>query len=144
MTFKKLHEEGGLSQYVLVFQKGDEPMSGLLDFARQHRITAARFSAIGAFSDAVVQYFDWETKEYQSIPLDEQMEVLSLIGDISLKDDEPQVHAHVVLGRPDGTTRGGHLKEAHVRPTLEVMLTQSPAHLQRRFDSESGLALIRP
>ncbi len=88
-------------------------------------------------------YFDWETKEYQKIPVREQVEVLSLIGDVALKDGEPKVHAHVVVGRSDGSTRGGHLLEAHVRPTLEVILTESPAHLRKQIDEESGLALIR-
>ena len=89
-------------------------------------------------------YFDWEKKDYLKIPVHEQMEVLSLVGDIALSEkDEPKVHAHAVLGRSDGTTRGGHLLEGHVRPTLEVMLVESPRHLRRQHDPQSGLALIR-
>ena len=65
------------------------------------------------------------------------------MGDVAQQDGEPKVHAHVVLGRSDGSTRGGHLLEAHVRPTLEVMLVESPAHLNKQHDPESGLALIR-
>ena len=83
-------------------------------------------------------------KEYEKIPIEEQVEVLSLVGDIASKGDgEPQVHAHVVLGRSDGMTRGGHLLEAYVRPTLEVVLVESPEHLRREWDEEVGLALIR-
>jgi predicted DNA-binding protein with PD1-like motif len=144
MISKLLNQEGGLKTYAIVFETDDEAMAGLLDFARKNRLSAAHFTAIGAFREVVVQYFDWETKAYQDIPLKEQMEVLALTGDVSLKDDEPKVHAHVVLGRPDATTRGGHLKKAYVRPTLEVMLTETPAHLRRSYDPESGLALIRP
>ena len=88
-------------------------------------------------------YFDWESKQYKKIPVSEQVEVLSLIGDVALKDGEPKVHAHVVLGRSDGSTRGGHLLDAHVRPTLEVILVESPVHLRKQVDEESGLALIR-
>jgi len=88
-------------------------------------------------------YFDIEKKEYEKILVEEQVEVLSLVGTIAPKDDgEPQVHAHVVLGRSDGTMKGGHLLEAHVRPTLEVILTESPEHLRRRTDEETGLPLI--
>ena len=101
-------------------------------------------TAIGAFSSVKLGYFDWETKAYRTIPVDEQVEVLSLLGDVATKDGEPAVHAHVVVGRSDGTTRGGHLLEAHVRPTLEVILDESPSHLRKRHDPESGLALIRP
>jgi predicted DNA-binding protein with PD1-like motif len=90
----------------------------------------------------VLGYFNWEKRDYERIPLKEQVEVLSLIGDIALKGDEPNVHAHVVVGRSDGTAHGGHLLEGHVRPTLEVILIESPKHLQRKFDEETGLALI--
>jgi hypothetical protein len=90
-------------------------------------------------------WFDWDDKKYHtSVKLDEQMELLSLIGDIALKDDKPAVHAHVVIGRKDGTAHGGHLIKAVVRPTCEVILTESPAHLTKQIDPESGIALIRP
>lgn len=65
-----------------------------------------------------------------------------MIGGISLKDADPQLHAHIVVGLSDGTTRGGHLIRGIVRPTLEVILTESPIHLHRRFDPNVGLALI--
>ena len=56
---------------------------------------------------------------------------------------QAEIHAHVVLGKSDGTALRGHLLEAHVRPTLEVMLIESPRHLQRKHGKETGLALIR-
>jgi predicted DNA-binding protein with PD1-like motif len=68
--------------------------------------------------------------------------VLSLVGDIALADGEPQVHAHVVLGRADGSTVGGHLLEGRVWPTLEVIVTELPAALRKRHDEQTGLALI--
>ena len=97
---------------------------------------------MGAFSGATLAYFDIVEKEYEKIPLEEQVEVLSLIGEIALNEGEPELHAHVVLGRRDGTTRGGHLLEANVRPTLEVVLVSSPDHLKKCTDEETGLALI--
>ena len=130
--------------HVLVFQTGDEVVSTLEAFAREHEITAARFTAIGAFSEAKLGYFDWERKEYEEIPLAEQVEVLTLAGDVALKDGEPSVHAHVVLGKRDATAHGGHLLEARVRPTLELVLVESPAHLRKEHDPETGLALIAP
>jgi hypothetical protein len=71
------------------------------------------------------------------------VELLAAIGDIALKDSEPEVHAHLVVGRSDGTAHGGHLLRAIVRPTCELVLTESPEHLQKKFDPESGIALIR-
>jgi predicted DNA-binding protein with PD1-like motif len=140
---KLLQEEQGQQTYALVFDTGDEVMTGLRDFASKHRLSGSHFTAIGAFSDLIVGYFDWEQKDYKKIPLREQVEVLSLAGDIALDEGKPQVHAHVVVGKSDGTAHGGHLLEAHVRPTLEVILVESPQHLQRQTDRESGLALIR-
>jgi predicted DNA-binding protein with PD1-like motif len=140
---KLLHEQQGEKTFALVFDTGDEVVAGLLDFARQHHLASSHFTALGAFSDLVMGYFDWEKKEYKRIPLPEQVEVLALVGDIALDRGEPKVHAHVVVGKADGTAHGGHLLEAHVRPTLEVVLVESPQHLQRQSDPESGLALIR-
>jgi predicted DNA-binding protein with PD1-like motif len=97
---------------------------------------------IGGFSSATLGYFEWTAKRYKQIPVNEQVEVLTLAGDIALDNGEPKVHAHVILGRADASTLGGHLIEAHVRPTLEVVLEESPVHLRRRMDSGSGLALI--
>ena len=143
MKSKLIHEQAGEKTYALIFDTGDEAMRGLTDFARQNNLGAARLTAIGAFQDVVLGYFDWETKAYKKIPVREQVEVLSLIGDVALENDKPKVHAHVVVGRSDGSTRGGHLLEGHVRPTLEVIVIESPAHLRKQFDERSGLALIR-
>ncbi len=107
-------------------------------------MAGSHFTAIGAFREATLAYFDWEKKEYRKIPVREQVEVVSLIGDIALAPDgSPKVHAHAVLGRPDGAALGGHLMEGHVRPTLEVTLVETPEHLRRKHDPQSGLALIR-
>jgi predicted DNA-binding protein with PD1-like motif len=143
MRWQLLHQDGQKT-YVIVFAVGDEVMSTLTDFVREQGVGAASFTAIGAFSEARLGYFDWEGKEFQEIPVPEQVEVLTLAGDVALEEDEPKVHAHVFVGRRDGSTRGGHLLEARVRPTLELVLVQSPVHLRKRHDPETGLALIAP
>jgi predicted DNA-binding protein with PD1-like motif len=135
------HEERTVA---LIFETGEDPVAGLNRFAAEQSLGACRFTAIGAFSEAVLGYFDWEKKDYERIAVTEQVEVLALVGDIASQDGKPKIHAHVVLGRRDGSACGGHLLEARVRPTLEVILTQSPAHLRRVYDPASGLALIRP
>jgi len=130
--------------FALVFETGDEVMSVLQRFAEENSLTACSLRAIGAFEHAVVGYFDWEKKEYLRIPVDEQVEVLSLLGDVALDGEKPKVHLHAVLGRRDGSTVGGHLLEAFVRPTLEVIANDAPVHLRRRFDAASGISLIDP
>jgi predicted DNA-binding protein with PD1-like motif len=145
MRFKLLNERDGLRTFALVFETGDEAFSGLTEFANQNHLCGSQFTAIGAFEKATLAYFDWERKAYLDIPIDEQVEVLALTGDVSEKaDGKRQVHAHAVVGRRDGSTRGGHLRSGRVRPTLEVILTESPVHLRRRHDEQSGLSLIDP
>jgi len=141
---KLLHNFGGQKTFALVFKSGDEVMSYLKGFAKLHHLAAGHFTAIGACQDVTLGYFDNIQKEYKKIYVHEQVEVVSLVGDIAENEEgEPRVHAHIVLGKSDGTALGGHLLEAHVRPTLEVMLVESPAHLRRHLDPETGLALIR-
>jgi predicted DNA-binding protein with PD1-like motif len=139
----KVLNEAPERSFALVFDTGEEPVSLLQRFAAEHNVRAARFTAIGAFSEVVVGYFDWERKDYARIPIREQVEVLALVGDVAIAEGKPKIHAHVVLGKRDATAHGGHLLEARVRPTLEVVLIESPATLSRHHDAESGLALIR-
>jgi predicted DNA-binding protein with PD1-like motif len=138
----KLIDEREQKTFAIIFDKGDEFIDLLTSFAKKNDLGASHFTAIGAFKDVMLGYFDREQKKYQQIPIVEQAEVLSLVGDIARKDNVPQVHAHVVLGKADGTAHGGHILEAHVWPTLEVVLTESPKHLTRTTDPETGLALI--
>jgi predicted DNA-binding protein with PD1-like motif len=140
----KLVSEASERTFILIYQTGDEVVAELMRFAREHQPRSAHFTAIGAFSDVVLAYFDWPTKKYQDIPINEQVEVLTLAGDIAWKENgEPVVHAHVVVGRSDSSTRGGHLRKGHVRPTLELVLVEYPKHLERKHDAETGLTLIR-
>jgi uncharacterized protein len=145
MKSKLLHESAGHRTYAVILETGDEVMERLEQVTKKEGILAAQLTAIGALSDAKLNYFDWEKKKYLPIPVHEQVEVASLVGDVALAPSgQPTLHIHVVLGRRDGTALAGHLAEAHVRPTLEVIFIESPAHLQKVHDPESGLALIRP
>jgi predicted DNA-binding protein with PD1-like motif len=128
--------------YAVVFDSGDEVMSGLLDFAKETHLGASHLTAIGAFSEVTLGFFIPEEKRYKKMIIREQVEVLSLIGDIALQKGEPKLHVHVVVGKADATAHGGHLVAARVRPTLEVIATESLAHLHRMTDPQTGLALI--
>jgi predicted DNA-binding protein with PD1-like motif len=143
MQTKLLHDAHGQRTYAVILASGDEVMSSLGDFVSREKIMAAQISAIGALSDVVLEYFDWETKDYIKSPLREQVEVASLLGDVAELDGKPALHLHIVVGKRDGQAMAGHLGEAHVRPTLEVIVTESPAHLRKRYDPASRLALIQ-
>ena len=140
----RIINEGEQRTFAVVFDSGDEIIKGLGRFAREHRISAAQFTGIGALSGLVLGYFDWQQKSYRRIPIPEQVEVVSLIGNIARGEGgEPTLHPHIVVAKADGSAHGGHLLEGHVRPTLEIVATESPAYLERRHDRQSGLALIR-
>jgi predicted DNA-binding protein with PD1-like motif len=138
----KIIRESDPKTFAVILDTGDEAVECLGRFAREQGLTASQLTAIGAFSRAVLGYFDWEKKDYLRIPVEEQTEVVAFLGDVAVSDGKPTLHPHVVLARRDGSTVGGHLLEGHVRPTLEVIVTESPAHLQKREDPETGLALI--
>lgn len=144
MITKQLHAADGQRVFAVILETGEAVMESLQRFAEAERLTAAQITGIGAFSEAGLRYFDWERKEYLPIPVKEQVEVASLLGDVAVSPDgKPALHVHLVLGRRDGTALAGHLAEARVRPTLELIVTESPAHLRKALDPESGLALIR-
>ena len=144
MRTRQIHEVTGQATWVIVLETGDEAMASLSAFAAEAGLDAASFTAIGAFERARLAFFDWEKKEYLPIAVDEQVEVASFLGDIALgPDGKPAVHVHAVLGRRDGSALAGHLQEGYVRPTLEIVLTESPGALKKQVDAESGVPLIR-
>jgi len=144
MKVRLLSENGGAKNYAIILAKGDEVMSGLTDFARQNKVTSASFTAIGAFSHATVAWFDDARKEFRLIPIKQQVELVSMIGDIALVNDQPAVHTHVALASSDGTVRGGHVINAFVFPTLELFMTVYSTPLHKELDKATGLKLIDP
>jgi predicted DNA-binding protein with PD1-like motif len=137
--------DGSPEQHVVVFETGEEVVDGLTGWAVEHRLPASSFTGIGAFRRATLGFYDLDAQEYAHIEVDEQVELLSLAGDITLDGESGRkVHGHVVCGRRDGSTVGGHLLAATVRPTLELVVTVSARQLQRRHDPATGLALIDP
>lgn len=143
MLSKLVSKPGETRIWMAVLESGEDVKESLLKMARQHSVENASFVALGAFEKATLGYFDWQEKKYRHIAVNEQVEVVTLAGDM-VPDEKGSLslHAHAVLGRSDGGTRGGHLIEGLVRPTLEVTVTELPAHLTRRKHPELGVALI--
>jgi predicted DNA-binding protein with PD1-like motif len=140
----RIINQGPPRTFALVFGAGEEVVGGMQEFIQSQDVTAAEFTGLGAMSDVVLGYFDWDRKTYKRIPITEQVEVVSFLGNVALGEDgRPSLHPHVVVAKADGTAHGGHLMQAHIRPILEVVLTESPTYLQRRKDPESGLSLIQ-
>ena len=143
MKSKLVAAEERAQVHVVVLDSAEEAFAALTRFAGEAGISAASLTAIGAFERATVGWFDFASKSYRKIEVDEQCEVLSAIGDVAVGDDgKPSLHVHIVLGLSDGSTRGGHLLAGTVRPTLEVVLTEVPVALRRRKRADLGIALI--
>jgi uncharacterized protein len=127
---------------VVAFDKGDEVIGTLTRLCKEAEVRSASISAIGAFDAAVLAYFDRATNAYKDIPVDEQVEVVALQGNLAHRHGEPIVHLHAVLGRSDGTTLGGHLSSGRVWPTLEMYLIEGSRRVTKRDDAETGLRLL--
>ena len=137
-TFEKARTQ----DFVVVFETGDEVIGGLTEFAKTNQIQSGFFFGLGAFQRATLAFFNLDTKEYERLPFDDQVEVMSITGNIAWHKGEPKIHAHAVVGRRDGTAHGGHVIDAFVRPTLEVFVSISSTKIKRRLDDVTNLPLI--
>ncbi len=144
MQVQLISDQGGHKEYAVIFGKGDEAFSGLTEFAQKYNIASGHFTAIGAIDHGTLAWFDRQRKMYKKIPVNQQAEVVSMIGDIGLYKGKPAVHTHMVVSLPDGATIGGHVLEAYVFPTLEVMVTVDPVPLHKTLDPETDLSLFDP
>ena len=134
--------EDGATVYLLVFDEGEEVIETLTAFAADRSVAGAHFSALGAFREAKLAWFDCDARDYVPILVEEQVEVASLVGNVAVFDGKIRVHAHAVLGRRDGSTVAGHLMSGRVRPTLETILVDEPNTLARAIDERVGLPLL--
>jgi len=145
MQYRLVEEDQGRRTFALVMDIGEEVMSTITAFATEQSLAGSSISGIGGFQRAKLGYFAWDQKEFIQNEIDEQVELLSFQGTIAEGGDgSPTVHVHVVLGRSNATTRGGHLVEGIVRPTLEAIVVEMPEHLHRLYDDETGLVLLKP
>lgn len=128
--------------YLVRLDPGEEAVQHLTHIADQYRIGFASLYGVGTFERVTLGYYDLAAKVYQNEVFEEPVEVLSLAGNIATGAKGQQiVHAHVTVGRSDFTTRGGHLLEGTVGPTLEVVIDTGPATIRRRYDPDTGLQL---
>jgi predicted DNA-binding protein with PD1-like motif len=144
MITMRVHTVSGQQQktHVVVLEPGEEVTPALMAVAEREQLRSAHFTAIGAFSDIVLGFYDREEKSYREIPIREQVEVLVLTGTFAEEHGEPRIHAHVVVGKRDGSAHGGHLLRGIVFPTLEIVIVEVAGTLVRKMDPQTGLALI--
>ena len=162
MRHKLLEHEHGRRKFVLVLDAGEEAVAAIKAFAKQQELQGSTVAGIGAFETCSFGHFNPATKEFTRNDLTLQAEVLALNGNIAgdqlgqndghedddgdgdAEEDGPHLHLHCVVGLKDASTRGGHLIAGIVRPTMELIIEESPAHLKRGMDRRSGLVLLQP
>lgn len=144
MQVKLLSTSGQVKTYVLIFAKGDEVMSGLLEFAQKYNVQSAHYQAIGDALSAQIGVYDYSRKQFKVIPITEPCEVTSLTGDIAVLNGKPAPHSHLNLAAPDGSVRGGHLLELVIGPTLELFMTVEPTPLYKKRNAEFDANVIDP
>ncbi len=140
---KVIHAHEGF--YTLNFERGDEVMTGLAAFAQENGIRAAHLGGLGAAAHLVLAYYNLDTKEYERQVLDENVEILSLQGNIGVKESgETVVHLHGTFGRRDLSVFGGHVFELVISGAGEVHLASFPGTVNRAYDEATGLTLMCP
>jgi predicted DNA-binding protein with PD1-like motif len=144
MRHHLVDETYGRRTFVVTLEIGEEVVSSITELARELSLRGSSMTGIGAFQRVRLGWLDYESGGFKENLVEEQVELLSLVGNIAEEEEKPHIHAHVVVARHDATTRGGHLVEAIVRPTLELVIVESPDHLQRRHDEKTGLVLLKP
>jgi uncharacterized protein len=141
---KLISADGPTKTYAIIFSPGDEVLSGLQEFATRYKVQSAHFTAIGDAKSVKFGWYDKSRKMFKVTSVNTYAEITSLIGDIALKDGKSVVHAHIALATEDGIVHGGHLLEAFIEPTLEVMMTVEPVPLHKRLDPQFGINVIDP
>ncbi len=121
--------------------KGDEIISEITKILKENSIKAGLISGIGAVSRAKIGYYDQEKRQYIWEEIKEPMEILSLKGNISIKEDEPFAHLHIILSRKDYSSIGGHLFEADVFAFEFEIIELDGEPYERTFDEDTGLFL---
>lgn len=145
LKVKLLNETGkGHKVYLVVFQRGDDILSGLSAFAEKYNIGFAHFTGLGAVSSARLGCYDRAKEMYHIIPVKGQAETVSFIGNIATFNGKPTVHVHMAVAQSDGLVRGGHLFQATVWPTLEVVVTVEPLSIYKKKENDTGFALTDP
>ena len=137
MKYKKV-DQG----YLIRIDKGEKLIESIIKFCRDLRINSAWFSGIGSVSEIDLAYYRVDKKEYSRDKIEEPVEIVSLIGNVTMLDNKHVVHAHVVVSNAKMETYGGHVNEATVSGTCEIFLTDLKARIERKHREEIGLNLL--
>lgn len=121
---------------------GTDLLDGLQALAAEHKVAVGSLTAIGALQRASLGYYRQDRQEYRRFAIDGPVEILACVGNVSARDGEAAIHAHLTVGDEQGGTRGGHLMDGCLVFACEVTLTELLGHaLTRGYDATTGLPL---
>jgi uncharacterized protein len=129
-------------QHFLRFDKGEDVTASLAQYCKENNIIAAHFTTIGSAGEVVLSYYNLQTKQFEDHTIQEEIEIVSVIGNVSTMDANHIIHTHGVFSKKDLSTVGGHIKKLIVSATAEVFLTKLEGSLTRQHDPETGLNLF--
>lgn len=129
-------------KYLIRLERGEEIISTLKDFCKKQNIKAGFISGIGAVDSVTLGYFNPQIKSYNEETINEYMEITSLIGNVSTKNDEPYLHLHLNATAGDYNTIGGHLISGTISLTAEISLIAFDAKVSRKYNEELGINLL--
>lgn len=132
------------NRYIIRFDPREEAVEELKDFCRRAGIESGAFFGIGAAQYLLLSCFNPKKKLYEDYEISDDVEIASLLGNISSKDEELFLHIHGTFTYPDGKMRGGHVKKLVVSATCEIYLDSFQKGIKRVYNEEVGLHLLEP
>jgi predicted DNA-binding protein with PD1-like motif len=142
VKYKLVSGDAPSRRFTAVLEMDDDVLAELQRLCERERVLSATLYGIGGFRRATLAYYDMERKQYEPIAVDEQVEAVSFIGNVTQYQNKAKIHVHCAVGRRDGSTASGHLLSATARPTLELVIVEIAATLRRTDRPEIGIPLI--
>ena len=138
MEYKKIN-----GSWVIVLRRNEKVIESLKKFVGKNDIKSGYFNAVGAVSSVVLAHYNLEKKKYTTKSINKPLEIVSLMGNIAMKGTEKIIHGHIVVGTDKMELYGGHLKEATVAATCEIILNEFKETIEKHYDEDTGINLMR-
>ena len=130
------------SSYILRLEAGEEFITAIENFCNEKKIYSAWLEALGSSKDLELAFYELEKRQYKTERFGQPMEILTITGNISKKEDTAFCHAHGIFGRPDMSTVGGHINRCVISATAEVVIRSGSEEINRNLDEKTGLHLL--
>jgi len=138
-----IYTQLGTDKYILRLESGDDILKSLGQFATTKKMGASLLEGIGSLNKVKLGHYDFKTRKYSYETFEDDLEILSLSGNISTMNRVPLPHVHVTLGRRDFSVIGGHMDEGSSANMVEIGIWKLPGKLVKSKDDEIGLNVLQ-